>query len=263
VQVDVTVQDRYGNPIVGLDIANFSIFDNGTIVAEPTLSYRAQQSERADVVIIAEHSQEVQRKSSKMGVAIEALAGEFSGTGSMRLVSAANYPVLEASGDLPPIEYRNASLRGTYSRDWDFGSALYYAATELFDYGGKRAVIFVGNGYLPQHAFNTYELETLLDYFIENDIVLHFVKIEDKPVSDELLYLVTKSGGTVRYYYDPLGARGFAKEVMLQVSGRYALKYISQAPTGFGKAYILMTVEAAYLKRSGRDELGYFSPLEF
>ena len=45
-------------------------------------------------------------------------------------------------------------------------------------------------------------------------------------------------------------------------SGLYQLKYTSSLQTEYGRKYLPVEVEAYLLNRSGRDETGYFAPLQ-
>jgi len=44
--------------------------------------------------------------------------------------------------------------------------------------------------------------------------------------------------------------------------GMYQLKYTSTMSTDFGRSFLPVEVEVQLLERSGRDEIGYFAPLE-
>ena len=45
-------------------------------------------------------------------------------------------------------------------------------------------------------------------------------------------------------------------------SGVYVLSYESSLPTDFGQKYLPVELEAFIMNRSGRDETGYFAPLQ-
>jgi hypothetical protein len=45
-------------------------------------------------------------------------------------------------------------------------------------------------------------------------------------------------------------------------SALYTFSYRSQLPTDFGRAFLPVEAEVYLMERSGRDNAGYFSPLE-
>ncbi|MEW5814070.1 MAG: hypothetical protein AB1798_01575, partial [Spirochaetota bacterium] len=65
------------------------------------------------------------------------------------------------------------------------------------------------------------------------------------------------------YLYQPDGIGSLAADVLLRRNGMYVLKYRSLKNSNFGEAYIPVEVESFLFKKSGRDELGYFGPLEY
>ena len=68
--------------------------------------------------------------------------------------------------------------------------------------------------------------------------------------------------GDTLFVYRPEGLTGVVKEVVATPNGSYRLSYTSSLNTNFGKDYLPLEVEAYLLNRSGRDEIGYYAPLE-
>jgi hypothetical protein len=51
-------------------------------------------------------------------------------------------------------------------------------------------------------------------------------------------------------------------EIAGAASGRYRFSFESKADTSYGRGYLALGVEAYLFKKSGKDELGYYAPLE-
>ena len=81
--------------------------------------------------------------------------------------------------------------------------------------------------------------------------------------NEELEYLADASGGQTGYAYGADGVASMVARIRSRPSGRYLLRYQSVHPTDFGRRYIPVEVEVYLLERSGRDEAGFFGPLEF
>ena len=64
------------------------------------------------------------------------------------------------------------------------------------------------------------------------------------------------------YLYRSEGLAETIQSLLTSPNGSYQLSYVSSLPTDFGKAYLPVEVEVYLMNRSGRDETGYFSPLE-
>ena len=79
---------------------------------------------------------------------------------------------------------------------------------------------------------------------------------------EEIVYITEATDGESQYVYRPEGLSGIVKDVIATPNGSYQLSYTSNLNTNFGKDYLPLEVEAYLLNRSGRDEIGYYAPLE-
>jgi len=64
------------------------------------------------------------------------------------------------------------------------------------------------------------------------------------------------------YVYRNQGLSGVVEDIVNIPSGLYRLSYTSALQTEFGQRYLPVEVEAYLMNRSGRDETGYFAPLQ-
>ncbi|MFP4363954.1 MAG: hypothetical protein ACLFR1_08790 [Spirochaetia bacterium] len=65
------------------------------------------------------------------------------------------------------------------------------------------------------------------------------------------------------YLYQPAGIGSLPETIRSQDSGLYILRYNSPSFSNFGNEYIPLEVECRLIRKSGRDEAGYYGPLEF
>ena len=64
------------------------------------------------------------------------------------------------------------------------------------------------------------------------------------------------------YVFRPEGLGGVVRDIINLPQGTYQLKYVSALQTNFGEKYLPVEAEVYLMNRSGRDESGYFAPLE-
>jgi len=62
--------------------------------------------------------------------------------------------------------------------------------------------------------------------------------------------------------YRPRGIGELIKGTADIPTGLYSFTYTSRLPTDFGRAWLPIEVEVYLMERSGRDNTGYFPPLE-
>ncbi|NBF39873.1 MAG: hypothetical protein GVY14_05605 [Spirochaetes bacterium] len=262
VYVDVAVEDRLGNPIVGLDETNFYLTEDGRQVGGPELIAAAHAIDRSQIALLLDKSRSMAEDREAMGEAATQLAS--AANASLRVVSAGVSPVLEApaGSSTARVATAAASPEG-FSPEWSFDRGLYFSATSLLDTREHRAIVFVTNGELGQGAFQNYGLQELAALLRNNHIRFYVVYVAQGQRDDALEYLSSQSGGESMFLYQDDGIRGIPDDVVDRPSGRYTLRVTSGSNTDFGRVYIPLEVEAYLIRRSGRDEAGYFGPREF
>ncbi|MFP3089076.1 6-bladed beta-propeller [Treponema sp. TIM-1] len=262
VTVEVQVQNRRRRPVVGLNAGNFLLSEEGRAVSEQNFIGGAYQTESSDVVLLMERSPETASRGADLAAAIrDILAG---GSRVVSLVSAGEQPQREGLAGASAAVFA-AAARGnpaSYTARWRFDRGLRLAATDLLPGSKKRAVVFVGVGTLGELAFDQYSLSELAAYLTNNGIRFYAVTVGEEPPAEELRYLCDQTGGQVLPLYRPQGITPVLERLGSASSGSYTLRYRSQLPTDFGRAYLSVEAEVYLLERSGRDKIGYFPPLE-
>jgi DNA-binding beta-propeller fold protein YncE len=274
VTVEIQVQDRQRRPIVGLDSRNFLLSENGRTVSGQNFLYAGYRATEADIAVLVERSPSSYALRDDITSAvrdINASAGRI-----VSMVSAGDQPFRErfslaipqgaAQGNSPPAASTLAlAARGnsdSYSPRWRFDLGLRLAATDLLEGSKKRAVVFVSTGSLGELAFEQYSLSELAAYLANNGIVFHAVILGGNEVSPDIQYLCGETGGRILPLYQPEGIGSALTGLKGIPSGSYTLSFRSLLPTEFGRAYLPLEAEVYLLDRSGRDDTGYFPPME-
>jgi hypothetical protein len=149
-----------------------------------------------------------------------------------------------------------------YSPRWRFDLGLRLAATDLLPRAKKRAIVFVSSGELGELAFEQYALVELAAYLANNNIKFYCLLPSGATASSELQYLCDETDGKALSLYRPEGIGPILKNLAASPSGTYSFSWTSSLSTDFGRAFLPISVEVRLLDRSGRDESGYFPPLE-
>jgi hypothetical protein len=193
--------------------------------------------------------------------------------GALREMNNSRLVSVISAGSQPRREQHGNSLenavRGTadsFSPRWRFDLGLRLAATDLLPAAPKRSIVYVGSGNLGELAFEQYSLSEMANYLANNGIVFNAVIIGGSwgvsGFSPEIEYLCRETGGKARHLYQPQGVGGLIKGIADNPSSLYGFTFTSQLPTDFGRAWLPLEIEVYLMERSGRDNTGYFSPLE-
>jgi hypothetical protein len=266
VQVDLTVTDTSGNPMIGLDSSNFLVTERRRDVGDFEITYIGNVDSQISLALLVERSPQMKNFLNDTGRALKAITDALPRGGRMRVVSASAEPVVEIPVGSQPRQFASlGSLKSGLDPGWRFDTGLRLAASELLGDGAKRAVVFITSGVCPPHAFEQYSLVELAQYLRNNHIQFSCVSVDPakRPVAPEYRYLCDETGGSVLLLYQPEGIGLIVTDLLEKESGRYMLRYTSKEPGDFGNTYIPVEVEVHHFSRSGRDELGYFAPITY
>ena len=262
--VEVTVEDRIGNPYLGLDESNFILTELGRPVQDDVFIYPAEM-ERPSVTMLVDRSPGMQADGVELRKAAEEIYSRVTADdGKLALMTSGDLPAKEGTQDLGFQRFSIAAEEaGVYSEAWRFSLGLRMAVAEVVGWPGPRAVIFVTRGDPGDQDFADYPLDVLAAYMKNNDVAFYCIYTRPDPARpDELEYLVQSTGGRSAYLYQREGLRPLLSEINTRQTGRYFFRYVSTSDTEFGEKHLTLGAEAIYFKRSGRAESGYFAPGE-
>lgn len=262
VLVEVSVQNRDGKQIVGLTQDNFILTENHRPVADYSLTGSAYLNKTCDIAIVVERSPNSAKEKALIESAIKEIAEAMQGRGRISIISASDIPILE--GKFSPMDLISLPnrIKGPVSSEWKFDLALRLAAGDLINAEQKRAVLFLNFSDPNSDNFKQYNLNDLASYMKNNNIRFYSINLKKGSPASEMSYLAKKTGGKALYVYAEKGLKPIIDDLISKPIGVYQLRYTSLMPTDFGRAFLPLEVEVQLLKRSGRDEIGYFAPLE-
>jgi len=263
VTVELTVEDRLRRPIMGLNNNNFLLTEGSLAVNGQTMLVPGYRYQGADISLLVERSENTSRLRDDLGAAGRDINRALQDMGNSKVVS------VISAGAQPRRERHDNSLenavRGTAdinSPRWRFDLGLRLAATDLLAAAPKRSVVYIGSGDLGEMAFEQYTLSQMAAYLANNGIVFNAVILGGGQVSAGVEYLCRETGGRAMHLYRPRGIGELIKGIADNPCGLYSFTYNSRLQTDFGRAWLPLEVEVYLMERSGRDNTGYFPPLE-
>ena len=276
VTVELIVEDRLRRPILGLDNSNFLLTENGVPVIDQTLVQAGFRYDGADISLLVERSDNTSLLRDDLAAAsrdINRAVREMSNAKIVSVISASAQPQRERHENSLENAVRGTSgTAGFYSNRWRFDLGLRLAATDLLSASPRRSVVYIGSGSLGELAFEQYSLSGMATYLANNGIVFNAVIIgsgqfgtgyaENSEDFAAIEYLCRETGGRAMHLYRPRGIGELIKSVAETPSGLYSFTYNSRMLTDYGRAWLPLEVEVYLMERSGRDNTGYFAPLE-
>lgn len=263
----VTVTDRNGRPLLGLDESNFRITEDRFATGPLDVVYAGYRRAEAAVALVVEPVADEQGEGSDpVRAAAFDVRDELGDADRLWVVSSGEQPLVEAAPDAGRLTVADAATRaarGDASGRSRIDLAIRLGVSQLLGELGRRSIVVVSDGTLSPDAFEEYSLAETAEHLVNNHVTLSVIYTRRAAGSRELDFLARTSGGSSLYVFQPRGAGVVIEEVKELPSGSYLLVYNSVHDSDFGRRYIPLEIEAYLLERSGRDEAGYFGPLEF
>lgn len=261
--VDVRVENRYRSAVVGLGENNFYITEQKRPVNKLKYLGSSSYSQVSDITLLIDRSQRSSEFGEQINAAVREIAASMKNRGTLKIVSASKIPALEYSGKPSgALKFDVAALKNPVSDEIPLDLALRLAANDLVNAEHKRAVVIISAGKVSLNAFEKYSLSETAAFLNNNHISVASVLLTQNACDEELDYIVSNTPGKEYYIFRPEGLSGIVGDLMDIPSGLYTFSYTSVLSTNFGEKYLPVEVEAYLLNRSGRDECGYFAPLQ-
>ena len=135
------------------------------------------------------------------------------------------------------------------------------AVDTLIPSRSKKAVVFLTQGDLGKYAFESYNLNQTIQYMVNNQITFYPVYVDDAAANPELEFISQRTGGGSYFLFNPAGIGDIIHNLELRYTPPYLLQYESHADPEFGEKYISVSLSTFFNQKSGRDESGYYAPL--
>ena len=263
VTVEVKVENRHRQPVVGLELENFYFTENKRTVSNLQFIGSAANNTYADITIIIDRSSSMNKYSEEIETAVKEIAASMNGRGSLRVISAGAIPVTEYAGNPDGVsDFTMEALKNPSAKAVPVDLAIRLAANELINAAKKRAIIMISDGNVTDSTFAKYTLSELSAYLCNNAIDFSFIQVAQGAVNREYDYLINNTSGQDYYVFRPEGLSSIVRDIINIPQGTYQLKYVSALQKNFGESYLPVEAEVYLMNRSGRDESGYFAPLE-
>ena len=262
VTVEVRVENRRRQSVVGLEQSNFFITEGKKPVSFELIG-AANNNDVADITILIDRSLSMKPYEERLNAAVREITQSMEGRGTLNVICAGAVPVNEFSGNPSQLsDFSCKALKCPYAENVSIDLALRLASNGLINAEKKRGIIYVTAGDSVQNSFTQYALSDLTTYMNNNAISFSTIQLTQKALSDEITYITNDTTGSLYYIYRPEGLGDVIKDIISIPSGLYQFKYTSSLSTEYGRKYLPVEIETYLLNRSGRDETGYYAPLQ-
>jgi len=262
-QVEVSVENRQGRPIVGLRQENFIFSEFFRELPAARLLRSPSDPAPLEVSLVVEQSPAMGEYRADLTAAVDSLYGQLAAQdppGSWRVIGAGEQAVEMAGVGASRLESIQAAATGSRNPLWRLDRGLRLATSRLLTGTNRKAVVLLTTGILNRESFSEYGLAEITDYLQNNSIPLYVVAFAPR-VSRELAYICEQSGGMALSYYAAKSVVTLMADILGNTGSRYVFEARSVSDAGFGRNYIDFHAEVVFHRKSGRTQSGYFAPL--
>lgn len=280
IYVDISVRDRYGKPVIGLNIYNFYLtemvtqiertiqngipIDKKNEIIKPvsnlTFEGSIDDSKEQRVILVVEASPFIAAQKTKVRDSLVSLLNSLPAEAEVSLIYAAKTAHPAVSGNRQEIIKSILSMPA--DNNWRFDTALKLAVNELVKTSKHRSIIFISSGSIREQSFQDSGVRELLLLLSNNRTSLYAITFS-KSASDQMLsYLCSNTQGIIHDADSPLGFAPFVNQLLQKKSGLYRLSFTATADPLFGQNYLPIGIEVYLRNKSGKEETGYFAPLQ-
>ena len=260
--VDVTVRDRRGHPISGLDASNFRVFDGELSLGQPEIDWSSSEDNSISLAAVIDLSgSTVDVEFLVQG--INDLSTALNSADTLSLVGAGVKSVVhDVSPEKGLDEFKLLMEESIGDRPVQWDAALRLAATRIAPDRNRKAVVAFVNRLPSSAAFDRYGLVETARLMANNGVAFYPVYSKPGINSRELDYIAAQSGGESSYMFSPEGSAAIIREIRRKGIGRYTVVWNTPRSSGYGRTYLPVSLEVIYINKSGRDESGTFAPLQ-
>jgi|GEM_PF-7040329 len=259
-QVEFNITDVYDNPIINLDKSNF-ILTEDSVTVDKEIIYRTDTDNFNEISIILDSSSNILSK-DKIGLLDSIINYIFDHLENSNLRILLTSKNNASFFEIDKKNLLNVLSSFNSSEQRDLSTAIRIGSKELFTKSkGKRSIIYIGDGTLDNNDFSTYGFIESALYLKSFSIGFYVLNIINDIYDDKLKYIADKTDGNYEYFLNINNLDSFINKIKSKKESRYIIQYNSTLNPGFGKRYIPLKIQTYLLSRSGRDELGYYAPL--
>lgn len=262
--VEVCVEDRIGNPVVGLETKNFFLKESDLPIREFQVDTVGWSQTRLDAAVVLDRMpfMFLGQNANQAADFLRNLVAALRPDGGLWLLEADQTPIQAETRWTDPAQA--ARLASNPLRQTDRGRldiALRLGGNALLPGIGKRAVILLSTGRIRADTFRQYDLIDLAQFYRNNMIAFYLARVGQGPVAEDLEFLARETGGAVIDVGTTVLER-FLSDLRSRPTPNYILQYNTITPPENGLRYIPLSVEVNVFRKSGRNESGYFAPLD-
>lgn len=272
VGVYVTVKNRAGNFLGGLNPRNFVVRENDVEIGSVNTSFLEKYQERLSLVVVMERSPEMERYAGSFRHVLRHLLDRLKKNDEIALLNAGQYVFYQTGFESSRLRLLRLMGEGAWEKERALiqsDRALFTALQTLQGRHGPRAMLYVTAGNALPNSFRQYSLQRIKERALAAQIPLFVLSLrpKEKDIVEndwlrDLKELSAATGGRLYHAFQSAELKNIYADMQKQRDRRYLLAFDSRANAGLRDQFVELAVEVQYQGINGIWNSGYFVPEE-
>ena len=226
----VSILNKNGEPVQGLQIDNFEVFENGGKVFNLSLDNTKSRNNNYDFIILNDRSLSMQKyHNDKVQIFDNLLSQKENGIDEFGLIEFAkdfHYEHELGTSKLTLLE--KISQKG-YQNGKNFSKALHSAITTLLNRLSNKHIIILTNGDIAKEEYLHYSLDHIVSYALNNHVKISVISFNKNEGNNTLQFLTKKTGGDFYLAFQSREILTLLKRIKKKFNPEYIVSYRSNS----------------------------------
>jgi hypothetical protein len=254
----LSVRDRSGRPVYGLESSNFEIIEDGARIRNPYIDYFRDKNPSSSVALVVDRSPSAKEHADKVSWAADFYLKKMRKNDVAKIIDFSSDSFTTMNYDWSRLRALKVLSEGKYSAGKMTGKALYGALGDLAPRQNHRAVILFTDGTTDQISFRQYRPEQIIDYAREHFIKIYVVSFRDSDAA--LQKIAADTGGAFIKASNLDYMNTLYDKIRSSEEDRYAVVYNSFKTEEFADWWSDVSIRIDLKGVIGAEWSGYFVP---
>jgi DNA-binding beta-propeller fold protein YncE len=254
----LSVRDRSGRPLYGLESSNFEIIEDGARIRNPYVDYFKDRNQSISAALVVDRSSVAGKSSDKVSWAADFFLKKMKKNDAAKIINYNSDSFTSMNFDWSRLRALKVLSEGKYGAGKVTGKALYGAIGDLAPRQNRRAVILFTDGTSDQSSFRQYRPNQIIDYAREHFIKIFVVSFKDS--DEQLQKIASDTGGAFVRASNIDFMNTLYDRIRSSEENRYAVVYNSFKTEEFTDWWSDVSIRINLKGVIGAEWSGYFVP---
>ena len=226
----VSILNKKGEAVQGLQIDNFEVFENGSKVFNLSLDNTKSRNNNFDYIILNDKSISMNKyHNDRIQVLDTIFSQKINGIDEFGLVEFAREIQYEYELGTSRLTLLDKVSHKDYQKGKYFSKALYKSITALINRLSNKHIIILTSGDIADEEYMHYSLDHIVSYAINNHVKISVISFNKNEGNNTLQFLTKKTGGDFYLAFQSREILKILEKIRNKFNPEYVVSYRSHS----------------------------------